>query len=149
MAMFRSAFIGPDYRKLAKVRGFDDRTQSPIPVDPLRHQAFIAKAFIRDSAPFDACKTLGKGDLLGGRPAVERGEGFICACASIQVLKERRSCWISTAAGSDFAGPMTAHRRSDAGWRSGAKVVASMGHLPCGVQFAYRTLREQNQAVHP
>jgi hypothetical protein len=65
MAMFRSAFIGPDYRKLAKVRGFDDRTQSPVPVDPLRHQALIAKAFIRNGAPFNAGETLGKGDLLG------------------------------------------------------------------------------------
>ena len=65
MAMFRSAFIGPDYRKLAKVRGFDDRTQSPVPVDPIRHQALIAKAFIRDSTALDASETLGKGDLLG------------------------------------------------------------------------------------
>ena len=65
VAMFRSAFIGPDYRKLAKVRGFNDRTQSLIPVDPLRHQALIAKAFILDSAALDSSETLGKGDLLG------------------------------------------------------------------------------------
>jgi hypothetical protein len=42
-----------------------DRLVLPVPVDPLRHQALVAEAFIWDSAALDASETLGKGDLLG------------------------------------------------------------------------------------
>jgi hypothetical protein len=45
---------------------------SPVPVDPLRHQALVAEAFIWDSAALDASETLSKGDLLRRRQLVER-----------------------------------------------------------------------------
>ena len=39
--------------------------RSPVPVDPLRHQALVAETFVRDGAALDAGEPLGKGHLLG------------------------------------------------------------------------------------
>lgn len=49
---------------------------SPVAVDPFRHQALVAEALVRNSAPFDAGETLGKGDLLRRRQLVKRGDRF-------------------------------------------------------------------------
>jgi hypothetical protein len=43
---------------------------SLVPIDPLRHQAFVAEAFLWNGTPLDARELLRKGHLLRGRQPV-------------------------------------------------------------------------------